>query len=263
MVRSPKGIELTAAGVALLAEGRNIVEQIDKMSHSVRELATRERQTLRVGLICGTVAAADLTIPILQEFSRRHPHVDLAITDLTLAEQFDAVLDDAVDVAIVRPPCTDERIETTPLFAEPRVLCCSKDHPLANGTDVEFADVFDEPMIELVNAPESWRSYWMLDDLRVGPPSSKFKDSAVTLSQLHMSLTLEQVTMPAASSAWRMSLQSPPLSTIDVPPMAPSQVAVAYRQDQNKAHASAFTRCARDVSEALIGLVPGATLLPT
>jgi DNA-binding transcriptional LysR family regulator len=167
-----------------------------------------------------------------------------------------------VDVAIVRPPCDDEQLEIVKLFSEPTVLCFSADHRLADAEAVSLADVLDEPMIELVRTPSRWREYWELNDVRGGPPRRIHPEPAVTLTELRYSLLREPVVAAASGSAWRYGLSSPYLRAIPLLDARPNEIAVAHRRSPPRAWVGEFARCAREVSEQLVDLVPGGLLIP-
>src|SRR3954471_18534398 len=74
--RSPRGVTLTAAGIALLPRARQILRLAGQAPAETRLLADGDGDgapVLTVGLIEGPVAAAELTGPILQTFQQRHP----------------------------------------------------------------------------------------------------------------------------------------------------------------------------------------------
>jgi DNA-binding transcriptional LysR family regulator len=264
IIRSRTGVELTDAGNALLRDGWKLLGQFDQMVATVQDVAGCERQTLRVGLTAGIAAASDLTRPIISEFRRRYPRIDLEIIDLSLQEQFDAVVEGVVDVAVVRPPHRDdERITTTPLFCEPRVLCCSREHRLAGATSIGLDEVRDEPLIEMIRTPEPFRSFWSLNDIRENSaPGGNYVDTAVTIAQLQLTLMFHPVVLPVSLSGWRLALSSPELCAIALPELTWCDSVVVHRQHSGRASARAFAQCARQVTEALVDLVPKAELLP-
>jgi DNA-binding transcriptional LysR family regulator len=263
IIRSRQGVELTDAGNTLLRDAWKFLGQFDQMVAAVQDVAGCERQTLRVGLTAGIAAAADLTRPIISEFRRRYPRIDLAIVDLSLEEQFEAVVEGVVDVAVVRPPHRDDdRIATTPLFSEPRVLCCSREHRLAGATSIGLDEVRDEPSIEMIRTPEPFRSFWSLNGIREGSSRGNYVDTAVTLSQLQLTLMFQPVAIPVSLSGWRLSLSLPELCAVDLPELLRCESVVAHRRHSERPSARAFAQCARQVTEALVDLVRQAELLP-
>lgn len=262
MVRTPQGVRLTPAGVALLEQARDLLRRMESTTDSVREIARTDNCALRVGLMSGTASAGDLTLPIVNAFRIKYPQVRLSVLDLSFAEQFESIVDGHVDVAIVRPPCEDDRLDVVELFYEPVVLCFSAGHRLAEAESVQLDDMLDEPMIELVRTARPWREHWELNQLRGGPPRHIYPEPAVTLSELQYSLLCEPVVVAASASGWHYGLSSPLLRAVPILDAAPSQVAVAYRRTPARAWAREFAACAREVSEQMYHLVPGGRLTP-
>ncbi len=257
--RSHHGIELTPAGQVLLAESREILERIGKAMAAVRDTGTRDRR-ITVGLIAGVVAAGDLTKEIVQIYRRQHPGVEVSLRELTFPDQFDTIVSGAVDIALVRPPCHLEELELDPLFDEPLVLCCADDHELADADELSLADILNQPMLDMTNAPREWADFWQLRGYRDGPARTA-GDPATTLSQLQLSVSFGEVVTPVASSAWRLGLADPALRAIPLTDAPRSEVAVATRHGESRADVTDFANCAREITSALIDCVPEARVL--
>jgi DNA-binding transcriptional LysR family regulator len=263
--RSHRGVDLTDAGMVLLEHAQAIINRMDEAAVAVRAVSRSSRGPLRVGLVEGLVSAADLTVPILEAFRRRHPQIEMEVVELSSIEQFEAVAERAVDVAVVRPPCVDPRLRLAPLFGEPRVLCCAARHPVAGSAAMPVTAVLDETMIELVETPHPWRGFWALNDVRGGPPRRTRTFRATSLAELHSALLDEPDDLPAvmatAASGWRNVLADPRLRAVELLDAPPSIVAIGYHRDGTRASVPAFIECAREVTEQLIDLVPGASVL--
>lgn len=262
--RSSRGVVLTDAGVHLLEHAREILARVDGAVEAVRRVAggPPNRVRLRVGLMAGVVSAGELTWPIIGGFRRAHPEVDVEVQPLSFDEQFEAVGDGTVDVALVRGPFFDDRTEIRPLFSEPRLLCCTAAHPLADADALAVEDVLDFPMLKMVRTPTVFRDFWQLNETRGGPPPRTHADSAVSLLEIAATLVSTQVVMPVGAAAWRLELQSPLLRAVPLTGINASDVAVAYPSRRRHPYATAFADCARDVCERQLSLVPDAELLP-
>jgi DNA-binding transcriptional LysR family regulator len=176
--------------------------------------------------------------------------------------QIEALVSRDVDVGIVRDPYLTDGIVIEPLFTEPRLLCCSNEHPIANADSVSVEDILDYPMIDMVRTPDPFREFWQLNDARGGPPPRPYADQSVSLLEIQLSLLSEPVLMPVASSAWGLYLESPLLRAIPLLDVRPTNAAVAYVGDCPDAYVQTFARCAREICEQAIDLVPGGQLTP-
>lgn len=258
LVRSHKGVELTDAGTALLHHARDLLARFDQTVNVVHA-AAEPRGVLRVGLICGLVAAADLTGPILAAYRHRHPQLRVELHELSFADQVDALADGRVDVAVVRPPYFDEPIVTVPLFTEPIVLCMKADHRFADATSLPLDDLLDEPLVQLVNTPRRWMDFWHFNGIRNEAARTR-PDPAKTLSELQLTLLNEDVVQPASVSAWRHGMASPRLRAVPIEGAPSSEIAVGFRRGEVRTDILDFAQCATEVARELIDLVPGGAL---
>lgn len=257
-VRSRQGVSLTAAGEALLADARDIIARLDRAVRSTQATSV-DQQKVRIGLMAGHVAAAELTGPIMKTFRDAYPHLDVEVHELSFLDQFDAVTHGHVDVALVRPPAFDPGVTVDPLFDEPRVLCMGNLHDLSDASSLAAADFIDERFIDLVKPRRQWADFWQLNDVRQ-EPARTHPATAVTLSELQVTLLCEDVVVTAASSAWRLGLSHPMLTAVPIEDVLPSTVAVAYRDGDDRPGIHAFAKCARAVCAELIHLVPDGRL---
>jgi DNA-binding transcriptional LysR family regulator len=261
--RSSSGIELSDAGIALLEHAREILDRVDNAVISVQEVARARRCPLRVGLMAGVVSAGNLTTPIISNFRRRYPEVVLELEELSFDQQFEALASGLVDVGIVRGPFMDDRIVIEPLFAEPRLLCCSAGHPLASANAISIDEIHEFPMIDMVRTPKHFRAFWQLNDARGGPPPRPHPDQSVSLLEIQLSLLSRPLLMPVAASAWHLGLKSPFLRAIPLTDVEPTNAAVGYARNRPYAYARAFARCAREVCETAIDFIPDGRLVPS
>lgn len=263
LIRSSRGIELSEAGAGFLESAREILAQVDSAVVTAQQVARTERTRIRVGLMAGVVSAGNLTAPIISAFRRDHPQVDLGFEELSFDQQFEALINGSVDVGIVRGPCFDDRIVTEPLFNEPRLLCCSAKHPLADADSLSVEDTLGYPMIDMVRTPAPFRAFWQLNDARGGPPPRPHVDTSVSLLEIQLTLLSEPVVMPVAASAWTLVLKSPFLRAIPLTDVQPTDAAVAYLRDRPSRNVKAFAQCARQICERGIKFVPGGQLAQT
>lgn len=257
--RSHRGVELTPAGVALYEHALHVLGYLDDAVQDVRTLVDNPRPVLCVGLVCGRVAAADLTPLIVAAFGRAHPQVDLEIHELTFTGQVDALLDGSIDVALVRGPYRHEELRMEPLFSEPLVLAVGAAHPFADLPEVPVEKVLDEPMLRGTRTQREWRDFWHLSALRNGP-SRAVHTPAVTLFEAQVALLTEPAVATMAASAWRMAVADPMLRAVPMPDAPRSEIGIGFRRGDERPEVRAFVRIARHVAHTMIDVVPGGCL---
>ena len=256
--RSPRGIELTTAGNVLLEQAYEIVGSLDKTIDMVREVG-RGQQTLTVGLLSGAAAGAELTTDIIRGFQLVCPSVTVTVRELHFANQFSSTADGTVDVALVRLPVPDDRVDALALFAEPLLLTFRSDHHLATRSGITVEEFLDETMLGMAGAPQPWTDFWQMNGIRHSIP--KTGASVQTLAEMQFALlTAPQIVMPMTAAAWRMSSQYSDLRALRILDGPQSTAAVISRPNENREHVLAFIEHARVISKKFLGKVPGATL---
>lgn len=259
LLRSNRGISLTAAGQVLFDRAVEILGRIDSSLEEIRS-AARPRRALRVGLLSGFAAAGELTSSIMASYARKHPEVDISVRDLTYADQFDAVANGEVEVAIARSPFYDDRLEALPLFTEPRVLCYRAGHRFDDAESLCIADVLDEPMLNLTSASSLWAGFWSFADER-NEQGRTYDSPASTTSEILLALATGDGMLSAPSSSYRLTRSSAnPMRAVPIVDATASTAAVVLPPGERTAEAEEFARCARAAAEEFLYLLPDATL---
>jgi DNA-binding transcriptional LysR family regulator len=129
--RHPKGMRLTEAGQALLADAERLLADFDALRQRLRERASGERGTLAVAFTSSAAAHA-FTPRALREMRQHHPGVELRIDEDHAAAVTDAVAAGRLHAGLIRVPVAQPpglRFEV--LLREPVMLALPADHPLA------------------------------------------------------------------------------------------------------------------------------------
>ncbi|WTL15284.1 LysR family substrate-binding domain-containing protein [Kribbella sp. NBC_01505] len=162
--------------------------------------ATRiETGTLRVGF--GVGAALELTAPIVEEFGRRYPGIELDLREYPLSDPSAGLVDGWADVAIVRPPMVDDGLEFSELFVEPRCIGVSANHRLAQRSVVSVGEVLDEPIAMGRSTDGVYRRFWSLEDYRAGKPVTRVRSTNTHTEELEIVAAGLAVTVTAAAAA--------------------------------------------------------------
>jgi DNA-binding transcriptional LysR family regulator len=258
--RSPHGVELTSAGSALLPHARRILRSVEQARADVHRGMRPGPAPFTVGLTAGRVAAGELTGPILDAFRRSNPDVLMRVRELDFAEQFDAVLEGDVDVALVRSPYEHDALCMEPLFSEPTVLVASPEHPLADLAEVSLEALLPERFLEVVRTPRVWREFWNLAGMR-DESARSIPSQAVGLLDFSIDVMRNATVSPMAQSGWRLGgLGGPSLSAVRIPDAPHSVIGVGYRRGDDRGTLASFIATARAVTEELVTIVPGAEL---
>jgi DNA-binding transcriptional LysR family regulator len=101
--RKPRGMELTQAGEALLAEARVILDRVEHAAAAARRTARGEAG--RIGLGFTSSASFHPMVPrVIRAFREAHPLVALSLEEGGTAELVEALSAEKIDAAFVRSP---------------------------------------------------------------------------------------------------------------------------------------------------------------
>jgi len=150
-VRTPKGMDLTEAGAALLDEVPNLLA----LAARARERTLRAGQGLAGRLDVGIFGSGVLdVIPrMLARFHAERPEVRIVLHTQTKAEQIAALRERRIAIGFNRlvPPESDLVVET--VLREKMVVALREQHPLAARKRLRLRDLDDVPMILYPNLP--------------------------------------------------------------------------------------------------------------
>jgi len=240
--RTTRSVRLTNAGAAWLPYAREALATADRAAEAARDLAAGRAGRLRVGL--AATAALDLTPRLLRAFAERFPLVELAIEHFDCQDPAGGLRERRSDVAIVRPPLHDDGLELVVVGTEPRFAVLSADHPLAGRAAVDFAELADEPWIDIETDP-IWWDFWRVAELRSGPPriGAICRSCAELLEAARAGTATGLVGESVArAQSW------PQLAFVEVRDIPPATFAIAWRSDSLGPTVRNFVTLATDFS---------------
>lgn len=153
--RHRRGITLTPAGHALLAKVRRLLEEVNELHATAREIDSSLRGPLTVG--CYSTIAPSLMPKAIQTFLTHHPEVDLRFIEGSDEDLLESLLQGRCEIVVTY----DYRLERfsarqtlalEQLSAAPPRAVLPEGHSLAQH-DIGLADLANEPLIMLDLAP--------------------------------------------------------------------------------------------------------------
>lgn len=156
--RSPRGVEPTVYGHAMLKRGLAAFDELKQGIRDIEFLADPTVGELRIG--CDeSISAATLPL-IVRRFSQQYPKVVLDVEDIDLRTFPPRLQEHGLDLVLTRirvpgaeRPRSDEiNIET--LFEDELVIAASLDAPWARRRKIDLADLIDARWI--LSAPNTW-----------------------------------------------------------------------------------------------------------
>jgi DNA-binding transcriptional LysR family regulator len=129
--RLPRGMELTESGVALLADARAVLAQMDAAVAGVRRIAQGKMGRIAVGFT-ESASLHPFVHSVIRAFRAAAPDVALTVEETNTAELVEALRQKRLDLAFVRSPVGDATgLTMETMLVEDMVAALPADHPLA------------------------------------------------------------------------------------------------------------------------------------
>lgn len=138
-------LRLTVAGEALLPFARRILADVDAAASELSQVGGLARGRLAIGATPSL--AATLVPPVLARFHAAYPGIELALREAGSMELVAALVEGAVDIALVILPVRHEALETQALLREELVVAVARTHPLAKRRTIAMTDLRDVPLV--------------------------------------------------------------------------------------------------------------------
>lgn len=144
--RIGRQIRLTEAGRVLLPNAYHILQTVKETRRHLADLS---------GEVAGELSLATShhiglhrLPPILKEFVRQYPDVDLELSFLDSEKAYGEVLSGAVEVAVITlSPNPPPAIESRTVWEDPLRFVVSRNHPLASRDDISLVELSRFPAI--------------------------------------------------------------------------------------------------------------------
>lgn len=252
--RTANRVSLTPAGEAFLPRAHAILAEIADASAEARVRHTAGSNHLTIGLFCDS--AGELTPLMVDAFRQAMPDVQLSFTELSMINQLEAVVSGDVDLAFVRSPLADTRLDFHGLFAEPRFVGVGVHHELSERKEITVADLADQAFaVAAPEAPAQWRAYWSCDDLRGEPGRVAAFVTNVPESLNAIAYAGAVDTFPGSATRF---LRFPGIVYRPLIDGTYSAVTLATRASDHRPQVTAFRSVATHLAETSLSIVPDA-----
>jgi DNA-binding transcriptional LysR family regulator len=255
--RTSRRVELTPAGHALLASGRGLLAQAQRVIESTRA-AGAERLT--IGFFGS--AASTLLPDALSAFSDQHPSVEVSVRELLL-DDIDEVLAGRVDVAFTRllPGQPGPDVEVEILARESRQVALPATHPLAERDSLTFSDLRPEsfitnPATDIPGPP----ARWLAEQQRHGLPGRVAAEATSIQEILTLVATGQGVCLVPASVARHYPRAD--VSYVQVSDADPAVVSLAWTRQSMRPEVEAFIEATRQAASAHASAAQTAASVP-
>jgi DNA-binding transcriptional LysR family regulator len=145
LLRNSKRVELTPAGSAFLVEAREILERVSRASSLARAFDEGAQGRLDIG-ISGSLLYREIP-RILAQFQRERPAIEVALRELSTAEQTNKLMHRQLDAGFLQGTQVPPQLESLPLQNDEFVLCLPERHPMSGRTTVDLREFSQERFV--------------------------------------------------------------------------------------------------------------------
>lgn len=153
--RSPRGVELTAAGVSLLGHAKTLLVQLNHMNADMNDHAAGRKGVLRI--IANTSAMTEYLPDDLATFARQNPDVRLVVEERWSVEAVRLLQAGEADIGIVVEGSRTEGLETFAYRSDRLAVIAPPGHALVQLEQMRFEDVLDHDLIALESGASMMR----------------------------------------------------------------------------------------------------------
>lgn len=145
--RLPKGIVLTEAGIAFLAQARAIEDRFGVAIEEARRIDNGLAGQLRIGFTESGIFNP-VVVDSFLTFRSRYPAIDLVLEEQLSTTLIALMRDGKLDAAFVRPPFpADDGWTCHPVAREHMVVALARSHRFASRRSVRLADLREETFV--------------------------------------------------------------------------------------------------------------------
>lgn len=144
--RIGRQVILTEAGRDLLPRANLILQEMEDLRRAMSNLSGEVTGTLKIGT--SHHIGLHRLPPILKQFSRLYPQVNLDIQFIDSEMAFNLIMHGKLELGIVTlPPENASPLKTVRIWDDPLAFIASVDHPLAQADSLALDDLSDYPAI--------------------------------------------------------------------------------------------------------------------
>lgn len=143
--RRSKPLRLSSAGQRLLRLAEKVLPEIEALEEDFRSLRSGKSGRLHIAIECH--ACFEWLFPVLEQFRKRWPDVDVDIRPGLAFGALPALLREEVDLVVSSDPEDLPGVTFVPLFDYEPVFVAASAHPLAAKEWIEAEDFRDEALI--------------------------------------------------------------------------------------------------------------------
>ena len=149
MIRSARGVELTAAGRVFLDHARLALAQVDAAGEAARRAAQPAKPSFALGFLTGH--EIDWLPEAIRLIRDQFPNIEVTISSQSSPDLAGALVRGKLDAAFLRPEMQASNLAFTVVAKEPLVVVLPSDHRLASHEAINPEELLGETFISVSN----------------------------------------------------------------------------------------------------------------
>jgi DNA-binding transcriptional LysR family regulator len=147
LLRRRRGVELTPAGQALLSRAREVLGALDGLRAELGAFGQGVQGSARV-LASPSVLAEQLPLDIAA-FLAQHPGIRIGLDERMSPDIVRGVREGSADLGVLWDLIDLSGLQVLPYRSDRLCVALSPDHPLARRPSLSYADILDQPSINV------------------------------------------------------------------------------------------------------------------
>lgn len=143
--RTASGVEMTAAGKAMMALCEDMLESARLVPHQIAQATRRVEGVVRIQIVSAVISTE--FDDAIASFHRRHPDIRIEIRVSPWRQVLDALEQGEVEVGIGYDNSVHGNLIYEPLFVERQQLYCARSHPLFGYRISQPKELKDEAFV--------------------------------------------------------------------------------------------------------------------
>ncbi|SDY75028.1 transcriptional regulator, LysR family [Modestobacter sp. DSM 44400] len=156
--RDRRHVRLTRAGEVLQVEARRTLAQADRLLDVAEDVRTGGSGRVRLGFV-GSSLYGQLPA-LLRAVQQQAPRITLSAVELESGPQLAGLLEDRLDLGVLRPPAATPSLAIQVIEEEELVVALPKEHAVPVGRPVALADLAEEPFVLFTR--EHGEGFWQV-----------------------------------------------------------------------------------------------------
>lgn len=144
--RSPKQLELTDAGKAVLVNAKNVLEAFKNLTLELTDIAELKKGEISIGI--PPIMGAAFFSKLVSQYKEIYPLVKIHLTEVGSKKIKEGVEDGSLDIGLVcNIPIKSDTFEVIRLLSDPLMAIMHRENPLSSRGVINLLELQQEPFV--------------------------------------------------------------------------------------------------------------------